>query len=215
MNIIDEYNGMSAASAYKQLDKMGLTREVIDACGGAVACRAVTEGGLFMPSSGGVPMIVHAVNRTVIGYQHVGMIEVPTLMQTGTDLVAWSPSDPDKWYLRNAASDAMLGSEHLFFATGSYHDELHVFKSPWEWLCGGGKGVCPLTPRAEYMLCCVPNIVVYSAEMKTRLSKSLSAVTALYMPEIEIGCLPAVDAQGEDEPPSGVSTAPPPEAVGE
>lgn len=59
------------------------------------------------------------------------------------DIVAWSPTDPLKWYTRRG-TDSVLGAYDLQQAI-VYRTPLKVYPSPCQWLTHGMVGCVPLT----------------------------------------------------------------------
>lgn len=64
-----------------------------------------------------------------------------------TNIVAWMPYEPHRWWLRHDAGDHWLGLRDLMMAA-NFDKQIRVFDTPFDWLMADKKGCVPLSEEA-------------------------------------------------------------------
>ncbi len=131
--------------------------------------RIETDGDLYQPADEGQGALVMA-----------------TAIMTGgefEDLIAFRPSDPDRWFLRTGMG-RWLGEFEIgrrlvtapvhidppaLLSPGRTDDELHIFATPMDWLRNNADGACPLVPSAVGDLLHVQTPIAYDSLKHRRL----------------------------------------------
>ena len=121
--------------ALSSVKKLGVTPESIVGGGFIAALRIRPEGDLYVPDPQGHWSIIQPVLRTLAGVDR-------SLPSNVTDLVAWRPTDPAKWWLRDGAGDYLGSVSPPTTLTHVYPLPFH--RTPLAWLKSGCVGICIL-----------------------------------------------------------------------
>jgi hypothetical protein len=87
------------------------------------------------------------------------------------DLVAFSISDPHRWWRRTGLAN-FLG-EHLIPSSVTWKRPLQVFATPLDWIKGYGQGVCPLTEEV-LALRDAPRLLFDDVDFASQVERQLS-----------------------------------------
>lgn len=185
MTIHTEFSAMNAAQAVNTLVKMGVKAwDIYDHCGGAAVARVTADGIYFIPDDHGHPMIVQPVYDGVIQSLDFDLYD-----DEPTDMIAWHPSTPSKWYFRQGAAVCILGRGHIAcFKLSQDAGELAplpVYQTPLEWLRNAGNGVCCLNRRSIRELLGLKRIITTSDDFAAMLNRELLKPSPL-IPQIAV-----------------------------
>lgn len=87
-----------------------------------------------------------------------------------TNIVAWMPHEPHRWWLRHDNGDHWLGVRDLMMAA-NFDKPIRIFDTPFDWLMADKKGCCPITDDAPAEL--IGMIVDCSDAMFARIKKAV------------------------------------------
>lgn len=125
--------------AWRKMEAFGISWENLNRCGGPLPVRVRTDGSYFEPSDpDGTIMLMQPVYAGPIPSIY-DPVESPCL----ADMISYSPRGPGRWYWRRGEHAIVLGDEHLERAE-LFHEQVRLYRTPFDWLRAGGDGVCLL-----------------------------------------------------------------------
>lgn len=127
----------------------------------------------YQPDENGRPCYICPVGRHVDG-----------VWETIDDLVAWTPSQPDRWYLRTG-NGVMLNPDEPERCR-IHHEPIELHETPLDWLRAAGRGAVVLdwSANLRLLLGSLSDVVCSTPDLARRISNSLKDRNSL--PKIHI-----------------------------